>query len=92
MSDLLGGPSVTHKRTKKDVEAAYYRGFQDGFNVRPNPLAMILRSLWKKHELKKMKREYLRKVKEHRPPQVIGHVTSIEENSEGIVMRGKLDG
>ena len=55
---------MSHKRTKKDVEDAYFRGFQAGFTVRPNPLAMILRSIWRKHELKKMKKAYLAKVRE----------------------------
>lgn len=55
---------MSYQRTTKDVEEAYRRGFEAGFNVRPNPVAMILRAMWRKHELKKLKKAYIKKVLE----------------------------
>jgi hypothetical protein len=82
---------MSHKRTKKDVEDAYRRGFKNGFMVRPNPLAMILRAIWRKHELKKFKKAYLRSVKENKPmkilndpDEIIGVVKSFELDDNGI--------
>lgn len=83
---------MPHKRTKKDVEDAYRRGFQAGFNVRPNPVAMVLRSLWRKHELKKLKKafeEHLRDGGEIHG-QTIGFVEEIREDESGISIRGRL--
>lgn len=56
---------MTHKRTKKDVEEAYRRGFEAGFMVRPNPFTMLLRSLWHKHELKKLKKAWRAKIRDN---------------------------
>lgn len=89
---------MPHKRTKKDVEEAYYRGFQAGFNVRPNPLAMILRSIWRKHEEKKLKKAWAEEVRSGRGTpwakpirsQSIGFVEKIEENEDGIILKGRL--
>jgi hypothetical protein len=75
------------KRTKKDVEDAYRRGFEAGFNVRPNPLLMILRRIWRKHELKKLKKAWRKEV-QNKP---LGRITQIEETPDGIVMRGEFD-
>lgn len=75
------------KRTKKDVEDAYRRGFEAGFNVRPNPVAMILRSIWRKHELKKLKKAW----DKNRWNEPIGKVTSIENTPEGIVVKGQFN-
>lgn len=73
------------KRTKKDVQDAYRRGFEAGFNVRPNPLAMILRSIWRKHELKKLKKAWAEEVKKnHIHPRTIGFVKSINEDESGL--------
>lgn len=55
---------MSQQRTTKDVEEAYRRGFEAGFNVRPNPVVMILRSMWRKHELKKLKKAWQEKVRE----------------------------
>lgn len=81
------------KRTKKDVEEAYRRGFQAGFNVRPNPLAQILRAIWRKHEQKKLKKAWEEEVKAgprwNRP---IGQVTSVEETPDGLIVKGILNG
>lgn len=55
---------MSHERTTEDVEEAYRRGFEAGFNVRPSPFAMMLRSMWRKHELKKLKKAYVKKVME----------------------------
>lgn len=73
------------KRTKKDVADAYRRGFEAGFNVRPNPVAMILRSIWRKHELKKLKKAWQEEVKKggiNSAP--IGFVKKISEDENGI--------
>jgi ribosome modulation factor len=79
---------MTHsKRTRKDVEDAYRRGFQAGFNVRPNPIAMILRSIWRKHELKKLKKAWQEEVKLGRADihsRSIGFVTNLREDEHGI--------
>lgn len=82
-----------HKRTKKDVREAYRRGFEDGFTVRPNPLSIVLRSLWKKREQKKLKKAYIKKVMElgKIDPVSIGQITSIEEGPDGISIKGKLN-
>jgi hypothetical protein len=90
------------KRTKKDVEEAYRRGFQDGFNVRPNPLSMILRSIWRKHELKKLRKAWERKMKETRgispvslgfnSTQPIGIVKNFREDEHGLSAEIELKG
>ena len=84
---------MSHKRSKRDVQEAYRRGFEDGFRVRPNPLVMILRGLWEKHELKKMKKAYVKRVTEMGKiePRSIGRITSFEEGPDGIVAKGKFD-
>lgn len=80
------------KRTKKDVEEAYRRGFAAGFNVRPNPLAMILRSIWRKHELKKLKKAFEEHMRNggNIHGQTIGFVEKITEDESGISIRGRL--
>jgi hypothetical protein len=90
------------KRTKKDVEEAYRRGFQDGFNVRPNPMSMILRSIWRKHELKKLKNAWERKMKESggiaaasfgfNSTQPIGIVKNFREDEHGLSAEIELKG
>ena len=85
---------MSHKRTKKDVEEAYRRGFENGFNVRPNPLSMILRSLLRKHEMKKLKKAWQKEVSLKRiHPEPIGFVKSFSEDERGltaeIIMEGK---
>jgi hypothetical protein len=76
---------MSHKRTKKDVEEAYRRGFQAGFNVRPNPLAMILRSIWRKHEQKKLRKAWEEEVKNNRiHSRTIGFVKNIREDEHGL--------
>lgn len=88
---------MSGKRTKKDVEDAYRRGFKDGFNVRPNPLAMILRSIWRKHELKKLKRAYQEQVRKNllqgsMSSQPIGVVKSFTEDEHGLHAEIELKG
>lgn len=60
---------MSGKRTKKDVEAAYQRGYRDGFTEAErllHPLRMFLRAMWRKRALKKYKKAYQQKVKEAR--------------------------
>jgi hypothetical protein len=93
---------VSHsKRTKKDVEEAYRRGFEAGFNVRPNPIAMILRAIWRKHELKKLKKAWNKAVKEatgKHPVWVvddtrpIGIVKNFREDENGLHAEIELEG
>lgn len=84
------------KRTKKDVEEAYRRGFEAGFNVRPNPVAMVLRSIWRKHELKKLKKAWAAETKAGRPAwvdinsQSIGFVKSFKEDETGLTAEIEL--
>lgn len=84
---------MSHKRSKRDVQEAYRRGFEDGFRVRPNPLAMLLRSCWRKHELKKMNKAYVKQVAEMGKieSRSIGTITSFENGPDGIVAKGKFD-
>lgn len=84
---------MSHKRTKKDVEEAYRRGFEAGFTVRPNPVAMLLRSMWKRREQKKLKRAYIAKVQElgKIESRSIGKLTSLENGPDGNVARGRFD-
>lgn len=52
------------KRTKKDVDDAYQRGYEEGFTEAErmlNPFRIFLRSVWRKHALKKYKKAYLKK-------------------------------
>lgn len=87
---------MSHKRTKKDVEDAYRRGFEAGFNVRPNPIAMILRSAWRKHELKKLKKAWKEHVErgivygghQNRP---LGIVKSFSEDEKGLNVEVELN-
>jgi hypothetical protein len=82
------------KRTKKDVEEAYRRGFEAGFKVRPNPLAMILRDLWKKHEAKKLRKAWEENVKARASisPRPIGFIERFEEDERGISAQIRLNG
>lgn len=93
-SIVIAGVTMSHKRTKKDVEEAYRRGFENGFNVRPNPLSMILRSLWRKHETKKLKKAWEKEVQLRRiHSEPIGFVKSFTEDEHGltaeIIVEGK---
>lgn len=86
---------MSHKRTKKDVAEAYRRGFEAGFNVRPNPLAMILRHIWRKHELKKLKKAWEKDIRSGPKwsgvrSQTIGFVNSITEDENGIRIEGVI--
>src|SRR4051794_20123779 len=89
------------KRTKKDVEEAYRRGFEAGFNVRPNLFVMFLRSLWRKRQLKKLQRAWERKYKSnggvhpawsYPPTQPIGIVKSFTEDEHGLSAEIELKG
>lgn len=60
-----------HKRSEKDVEEAYFRGFREGFHAgfaeaesEMNSFQIYLRSLWRRRQLKKIKRAYIQKVRE----------------------------
>lgn len=88
---------MPNKRSKKDVQEAYRRGFEAGFNVRPNPLSMILRSLWRKHELKKLKKAWAEQVEKGliyggMSSQPIGFVKSFKEDEHGLSAEIELKG
>lgn len=58
------------KRTKKDVEEAYSRGFKQGFHAgfeeaesQMNQFQIYLRSLWRRRQLSQLKKAYLKKVR-----------------------------
>lgn len=61
-----------NKRTKKDVEDAYIRGFKQGFHAgfeeaesQMHQFQIYIRSLWRKRQLRKLKEAYIRKVLEN---------------------------
>jgi hypothetical protein len=47
------------KRTKKDVEDAYHRGFRDGYLAAPSTMSIILSQITKR----KARKAYLKQIK-----------------------------